>query len=390
MRILLGTATFYPEANGVSVFVQQLALGLKARKHDVCIIAPSMTTRDERRDYKGIPVFGFRSLRFPINKQFRFCVSPALHLILEREVRRFRPDVVHVQDPFTINLSLTRIAKKMGLPIVATHHTDISMYEEYYRKLIPKALRGRVRDWEWMFLCWYFSLMSAVTTPTAAAGEPLKEYGLRQRVRVISNGIDVRRFASVDSGARIRRRYGIPGKPLLLSVGRMDPEKRVNVILRGLALARKTTDVHLLVVGKGKEEKRLKRLTKKLRLEDHVTFTGFIPNAELPELYAACDCFIVAGVSETQGIVTMEAMAAGLPVIAADALALPELVHDRKNGYLFPPDDEEAVAACIRAVFSGDARRKKMGQESLRIIRSHDIDHTVDAFEALYTALAKG
>lgn len=389
MRILLGTATFYPDANGVSTFLQQLALGLKKRGHHVFVVGPSTNRKDERRDYKGVPVFGVRSIRFPMNKQFRFCVTPLLHMLIEKEVERFRPDVIHVQDPFTINMALTRIAKKQGIPLVATHHTDVSMYEEYYKKVIPKSLMGLVRDWEWMFLCWYFSLMSAVTAPTAAAAAPLKEYGLQQRVRIISNGIDVARYASFKRNEKILRRFGIPEKKILLTVGRIDPEKRINVILRALVLARRSTDIHLIIVGKGKEEKRLRNMVKKLRIENAVTFTGFIPNADLPELYAACDCFVIAGISETQGIVTMEAMAAGLPVIAADALALPELVENGKNGFLFPPGDEDTVAACIKTVFQDEKRRKKMGQESLRLIRKHDIDHTVDAFETLYATLIK-
>jgi len=160
---------------------------------------------------------------------------------------------------------------------------------------------------------------------------------LHQEMLAISNGIDLKRFNPANDPEPARATYNLPHKPILLFVGRMDKEKNVDIVLRAVAAARKVVDFHFVAAGHGAEERKLKKLAQSLGIAEQVTFTGFVPDELLPSLYAAADCFVNAGIAELQCIVAMEAMATGLPIIGARAVALPELIHHGENGYLFTP-----------------------------------------------------
>jgi len=145
----------------------------------------------------------------------------------------------------------------------------------------------------------------------------------------ISCGIDLDRFKPTNDGAYLERRFAIPtDKPVLLYVGRLDKEKRIDIILRALPDILRVTNVHLVLAGVGKEKQKLEELTEKLGIRKAVTFTGFVPDEDLQNIYRIGDLFVTAGIAELQSIVTMEAMASGLPVVAVNVMALPELVHD--------------------------------------------------------------
>ncbi len=122
-------------------------------------------------------------------------------------------------------------------------------------------------------------------------------------------------------------------------------------------------------------------------MKDRVTFLGYLPDEDVPRLYRFADVFVIAGIAELQSIVTMEAMASGLPIIAADAMALPELVHRGENGFLFPVDDAQALAAAAVTILSDEPLRRQMAKRSLEIIKAHDINKVVEQYEMLYTQM---
>jgi 1,2-diacylglycerol 3-alpha-glucosyltransferase len=200
----------------------------------------------------------------------------------------------------------------------------------------------------------------------------------------ISCGIDLGRFHPGNDGHELKHRFKIPDRQILLAVGRLDEEKRIEVIIRAMPEIIARVDAHLVVAGKGKLFGGLKSLVRKLGLEDRVTFTGFIADDELPNLYDLADLFVMPGVAELQSIATMEAMASGLPVMAADAMALPELVHHGENGLLFPPDNSHALAEAAIQILTDESSKKRMAKRSLEIIQIHDINKVAETFEHLY------
>jgi glycosyltransferase involved in cell wall biosynthesis len=200
--------------------------------------------------------------------------------------------------------------------------------------------------------------------------------------------MDLSRFSPTNDGYAFKTRYGVPERPVFMYVGRLDAEKHVDELIKALPLVRKSVDAQLVVVGDGHEHGNLVSLARGRGVERYVTFTGFVPDGDLPGAYAAADVFCNAGTAELQSIVMMEAMATGKPAVAANARALPLLVHDGENGRLFEPGDVEELALRLTELLSDDGKRARMGQESLRIVARHDIGITLNAFEELYEALS--
>ena len=176
----------------------------------------------------------------------------------------------------------------------------------------------------------------------------------------------------------------IPDKPILLYVGRIDPEKHLEDVLCAVAIAVRQIDFHFVIIGNGIRKSALESLTKKLAIGDRVIFTGFVSDIDLPYFYKVSRCFITASVAELQSLVTLEAMASGLPVIAANAGALSELVHDKINGFLFKPGDVNAIVQCIARIFAQDDLYQKMSKKSLEFAFMHDIHKTITSYEAIY------
>ena len=164
----------------------------------------------------------------------------------------------------------------------------------------------------------------------------------------------------------------------------MDKEKRVEVILHALSEILRTNNVHLVLAGIGEEKQNLEILSEKLDVQKSVTFTGFVPDEDLQNIYRVADIFVIAGIAELQSIVTMEAMASGLPIVAVNAMALPELVHDGKNGFLFPIDDNQTLAQKVTTILLDNKLQKKMSEESLEIIKAHDMNQIIKKYESIY------
>jgi 1,2-diacylglycerol 3-alpha-glucosyltransferase len=175
---------------------------------------------------------------------------------------------------------------------------------------------------------------------------------------------------------------------VLLYVGRLDKEKRLDMILRALPSILRLNSVHLVLAGIGKEKRSLEELADKLGIQKAVTFTGFVPDEDLQNIYRVGDLFVMASVAELQSIVTMEAMASGLPVVAADAMALPELVHHGENGYLFSDGNGQMFVEKTIAILSDQGLRAEMSRKSLEIIKNHDINRVVERFESIYSEIA--
>lgn len=171
---------------------------------------------------------------------------------------------------------------------------------------------------------------------------------------------------------------------MLLFVGRLDPEKKLEQVLRAVILAAGYTQFSLIIVGRGIQAAALKQLANQLHIEDRVIFTGFVPESDLPLLYRACRCFVIASKAELLSLATLQVLASGLPVIAVDAGALQELVKDRINGYLFAPGDVAAMSRCVMEIMSIDGPWRQMGELSLKIGSLHDLKLAADIFESIY------
>lgn len=374
MNILIAADTYYPSVNGASYFAQRLAAMLSQRGHTVSAIIPSQKFKNTKTTYEGVTLYGVHSLSVPIYPGFR--LSPAIFIkkSIATIIRDVKPDVVHIQDHFMIGKTSAAIAREFHIPVVGTNHFMPENLMHYFH--LPSSANKKLKKFGWNQFVNVYRMLDAVTTPTKTAATLIAQMGFTNEVIPISCGIDCSRFSK-----------GIAhddNKPVALYVGRLDKEKHIETIIQALAIVLRTLGMHLIIVGKGKLRRKLEKLAQEMGVQNNVTFVGFVPDVDLPQVYRMADVFVIASVAELQSIVTMEAMASGLPVIAADAMALPELVHHDENGYLFTVGDSDMLARYMSDILSDAQLRSRMSAKSMEIIRVHDSTNVIKQYEAIY------
>lgn len=383
MHILLASDTYYPNVNGASYFTQRLAAMLAQRGHRVSVICPSETFAHTVTVRDGVTMYGLRSITTPIYKGFRISPLVVRGDRIRHIIEELRPDVIHVQNHFIIGRGVLAAAQEFNIPIMGTNHFMPENLVHFFH--LPRPAEEWLKDNGWKQFLRVYQHLDIITSPTQTAADLITGYGLKKEVIPVSCGIDLNRFHSDRDGSRLREQYGIPAdRRVLLSVGRLEKEKRVEVTLRAMPMIAEKANAHLVIAGIGKLKQHLKHLTKEFSISERVTFTGFVPDEDMSDLYAMADVFVTAGIAELQSIVTMEAMASGLPVIAVNAVALPELVHDGENGYVFTDGDSTTLANRAVTLLTDSGVYKTMSAASLQIIQKHDIQKTIDTYEALY------
>jgi glycosyltransferase involved in cell wall biosynthesis len=379
LKILIGADTFLPHVNGAARFAERLAAGLVARGHEVHVMAPSKTHREHgtfTEVIEGEPMTMHRlpAWRFLPHDWLTFVLPWMSKHYARRTLDEVRPDVVHIQSHIVIGRGLAREAHKRGIPIIATNHVMAENIVDF--TTLPDALDRVVVKLAWADAKRTFDLTRAVTTPTRRAADFLESTIDIENVIPISCGIDAGNYTA-DLEPRDGNR--------IVFVGRLTTEKQIGVILRAIAKLDPALDVRFDIVGSGDQRRNLDNLTAELGLTERVHFHGHTSDDELRSLLTNASVFAIASIAELQSIATMEAMASGLPIVAADAVALPHLVHDGENGYLFRPGDVDDLAEKLTTVLTlPQEERVRMQQASLEGVKVHDIGRTLDTFEALY------
>jgi len=331
---------------------------------------------------------GVPSLPLLLYPEFRFSPPFLVKRSIQSFLRARRPDVVHIQNHFLLSNAVFEVARELGIPVMGTNHM---VPENLLHHLhFPPQLQQKVSQYLWSRFVHIYKQLHFVTAPTATAARLSQRPGLAKEIIPISCGIDLSRFSPgngfspADNASGFKQKYGITDRLVLLYTGRLDKEKRIEVILRAMPRIIGHVDAHLVIAGPGKLLGDLETLVNELGIQDRVTFLGYLPDADVPRLYRVADVFVIAGIAELQSIATMEAMASGLPIIAANVMALPELVHHGENGLLFPQDDAPALAAAAFTILSNDVLRSQMAKKSLELIKIHDITKVVEQYEMLY------
>ena len=380
LTIVIGADTFPPDINGAARFAERLAGGLARRGHDVHIITPAFSkahgTFTEVHDGASMTVHRIKSIKLPQHKTLRFVWPFTLRKKTDRLLAQIKPDVVHIQSHLIMGRYLVKSAKRYGIRLIATNHI---MPENLikYSVIIPKWFEKTAMKMAWADAGRILRSVDAVTTPTRRAAELLEQAAGVTGVLAISCGIDASKFANTSPTSN--------QPPRVLFLGRLDYEKHIHNLLKAVALLPKELNTQVELVGNGGERQHLEDLATQLGIRNQVEFKGHITEEELPKAYERCTVFAMPSIAELQSIATMEAMASGRPVIAADAMALPHLVHDGDNGYLFPPDDVEAFADRLKRVLTADeAELDRLSENSLYLIQAHDIQRTLSIFEDLY------
>ncbi|GLW04886.1 hypothetical protein Misp01_00160 [Microtetraspora sp. NBRC 13810] len=383
-RVLIATDTYPPDVNGAAYFTHRLAAGLAARDNVVHVVCASDDgpARTERVD--GVTVHRMRSARLPGQSGMRV----SLPARLDRLIFGVRPDVVHTQGHFVVGRAAMAAARRARTPVVATNHFMPDNLFQFAH--IPERMRARAGELAWRDFVRIFAQADRVTTPTPTAAGLLAGKGLAREVEAVSCGIDLSRFQpSNRPKAWSRKLLGLPDLPTVLFVGRLDEEKRLDELIRALPFVLNTMDAQVALAGQGSRRAELERLAGRIGVGERVRFLGFVPDETLPDVYAAADVFCMPGVAELQSIATLEAAATGLPVVAADAMALPHLVRPGVNGRLYPPGDVRVLATHLTGLLGSPAARATMGEASRTIAAGHDDQASLARFEEIYAELAR-
>ncbi|GAB4431255.1 MAG: glycosyltransferase family 1 protein [Anaerolineae bacterium] len=318
MRIVFFTETFLPKIDGIVNTLCHLFDYLARQGHQTLLFAPEGSPAR----YAQTKVIGLPGLPFPLYPELKL-VSPALDVTVP--IRAFQPDLIHVVNPFLLGVSGIRAAKKLEIPLVASYHTDIPGFAKRWGF-------GMLYDPFVMYLRRLHNQADLNLCPTRVVQQQLIEQGF-ERVKIWSRGVDTRLFHPVRRSQAWRERLGAANSntPLLLYVGRLSPEKRVDWLRPVLAAL---PEAHLAIVGDGPARPELERLF----AGTAATFTGYLRHEELANAYAAADVFTFPAANETLGNVVLEAMASGLPVVAARSGGVLDHVVEGKTGLLFEPE----------------------------------------------------
>ncbi|HUD20702.1 MAG TPA: glycosyltransferase [Candidatus Saccharimonadales bacterium] len=385
MRILLGTLSYPPNISGVAVSVEILAKFLAEQGHEVHVVVPntgSKTAAGEKID--GIIIHRVRAFSNPIRPGFYL---PFFTKTLTRRlIDEIKPDVVHVHDPMAMSRYLQYWANRRDIPTIVSNHFML----DYIISYIPKPLKNITRPYLTSWIVRFYNRCQTVIAPSETVANYLRQLGVTVPVRALSNGVDLERFFAVYNPTLTRTQFGLSEAPIILYVGRLDRDKSIDVLIRALEVIRQKAWAQLVIVGGGRQKNRFVRQVKKLNFERDVSFVGSIPhkNEKLVALYDAAAVFVMPSSIETQSIVTLEAMAASRPVVAARGGALMELVKDRQNGLMFEPNHPEELAEKVVELLKDSKLCAKLARGGVETATRHGLTKSLALFQKLYEEVA--
>lgn len=378
VRVGMFSDSYLPRISGVVRSVASFVTELRRQGHYAAVFAPGYQGyRDADPD-----VVRFPSVRAPTVPDFPLAIPFARRFL--HDLRRRRLTVIHTHSPFLMGTAGRYAARRLRLPLVFTHHT---MYPEYvhYMPLVSERLSREVVA---RYTARYCNRCTLVIAPSQTVKTWLTSLGVRTRIEVLPTaGLEFERLDRLDP-SWVRPRYGIPpDAPLIITVGRLAREKRFDVLLDAFARAARGGPARLLVVGGGPQESGLRAAAARLGIGGQVAFAGSLEHDRVLDCYAAADLFAFASPTETQGLVVVEAMAAGLPVVAVAAGGVAEVVADGRTGLLADPDPR-ALAAAIRRMLDDPGLRSRCAEAGREAAQEYAIGEIVARLVDLYRQAA--
>ena len=366
MHIAFFTNYYHPVVNGVVRSVASFRQILMKRGHNVFVFAQQDNTYKDTEPF----IFRYPSLSLPSGDiSAAIPVSPFVDQLLPA----LKLDVIHTHHPILLGQTAARKAAELDLPLVFTFHTQYWEYTHYIpfpQEAVQEFLKNAVHRWlrEFMQKCQH------IVIPSESMRDILvRDYGLHERYSVIPTGTNLEPFVQAD-GKTLRAEQGWKDETVLISIGRLAPEKNWDTLLRAFAkVYEKHPEMRLILIGDGTARQSLESLASELGITERVTFTGALPFEEIPRYLKAADLFAFASVTETQGLVTIEAMAAGLPVVAVDGPGTHDIVEHGKQGFLVE-NDPDALAKGLDKLLSDPQRAKRFSNNALKKAKTFDVN----------------
>lgn len=373
MKIGFFTDSYLPQLNGIATSVEVCSRALAERGHEVYIIAP----RYPRYKDEAGNVYRLTSIKFVSTPEMRWALQLPEKPLLD--ILKLNFDVIHGHAGGGITFLGLQLARAKGIPFVCTYHTLFNHYTHYIFN--GKIVKPKMAEFLTKIVGNLFDYLIA---PTDRVKEELVNYGVKKPIQVLPSGIDLERYKNVKKGF-LREKAGISRKKkILLYVGRLGKEKSVDFLIKSFQLvAEKNQDTFLVLVGDGPEKQQLKRLVNKLQLKGRVIFFGKVKHQDVAKAYADADIFVFASRTETQGMVLLEALASGLPVVAVNDEAFEDVIKIGKNGYLVKPDIE-MFAEKTQDLLQDRSLYKSFSETALESVERYSVENTALYLEQLY------
>lgn len=357
MNILFLSDVYFPRINGVSTSIHTLRQQLAAQGHRVHLLAPDYYSPSE--DESWITRVPSHYLMFdPEDRLMRYGKA----LAMSADLRHEDYDILHVHTPFAAHYLGLRLSRRLGIPCVETYHTFFEDYMHHYLPILPKPL---LRMLARRLSCSQCNAMDAVVAPSQPMLDALRSYGVKSHAEVIPTGLQEHSFVPGD-GSGFRRRYGIaPDRPVMLFVGRVAHEKNIGFLLRmALQVKHSRPDILLVLAGEGPALEQLRKEARALGLQDNTLFLGYLDRkTELNDCYRMADVFVFSSLTETQGLVLLEAMAQGVPVVAIAEMGTKSILVEGK-GALIAPQDEKGFAERVLGLLANPEHGRALGEKA--------------------------
>lgn len=389
-RILYLSNSYPDTVSGVTTVVRNL-VEVMSKKYEIAVVCPNTTPRYVRRVVRGIPHYFLPSYPTLIRQDVRFITPNPFQF--QKVFDDFRPDLIHFHDPSPASMVLKEIAVRNGIPVIFSHHFTPQMVLGY----LPETLKTIAQKKDNLnkailqLTCRLYENSSGIIVPTVTVKKTLKPL-TSLPVSVISSGIDRQALADCSESKiiEVAHTYNLPKSPFIFYAGRLDPEKNIHILLQAWAKIAGSLPGHtLVIVGDGGKTEKLHDLADNLNLGKSIVWTGHISHSDLPAVYRnpLAKIFVIPSPIESQSIVTLMALAAGLPVVAAAAGALPEIVIDGQTGYLCPVDKPSIFAKYIKFLCDNPRAALEMGSRGRKLAVKHDMTHVMNKYHLLYEKL---
>lgn len=376
MRVLMVSDVYFPRVNGVSTSIQTFRRELPQYGVEVDLIAPQYPNETEEPGLWRVPS---RYLAFdPEDRMMRR--SRIDELLPQLQKRGY--DLVHIQTPFIAHYAALELADDLGVPVVTTYHTFFEEYLHHYARILPASWTRAVAR---RFSRGQCNATAGVIAPSSAMRDALLRYGVTAPIEIIPTGIPLSLFSSGD-GASFRTKHGIGlDREVALFVGRVAHEKNIDLLVQVAAKIRHERSKFLLVIaGEGPALSHLQALVAKLNLNDHVRFIGYLERGSaLIDCYACADVFAFASTTETQGLVLLEAMAMGIPVVAIPAMGAKDILSPQQ-GCLCADNDVADFAEKLQNLLSDPQRRAILSTEARAYAKSWSAPATAERMANFY------
>ncbi len=376
LRIGLFTDTYAPQVNGVSVSLQMISEGLKKRGHQVTIFAPRFPGyKDDQPSVVRLP-----SLKYLNNPPIYVAVLGTPRSTWSLTRRHF--DVLHAHSPLSVGLLAYFTASTKNLPLIYTYHTSITDYTHYVKFIGGTSLVKYAAGW---FSATSTNLGDQIVVPSPKFHRLLLEQKVTKPIHVIPNGIDLSMFKAAQNPGSLRNRLGVgPDAPILLTVGRMDPEKRLDFIVDAfIQISERHPNAQLVFAGDGSARKGLEEKVAKTRAKDSIHFLGMVNRADLPDVFHDATMFLSASTTEVHPISVIEAIASGLPMVAVEDQAFEGMIENDQNGYMVKLD-MTVFADTISNLLADGERLERFGKHSVMLSKKYSIEEQVRSLEKLY------